>query len=109
MSQPRSFGKRRKPETVVANKPTVQKSYLEHRKNLERATQLKKIVMTYNNGFSVSSGILRNLSSNGARIETDSLATIPDEFTLEGHLADFKLKCRKVWRSANMVGVEFIE
>ena len=62
----------------------------------------------YNNKMSVSDCHVRDLSSAGCRVVLESLAGIPDHFTLHILTADSKHECEVAWRKSNMMGLRFI-
>jgi hypothetical protein len=51
--------------------------------------------------------MVRNMSSNGARIDIASPADLPTSFTLVIEADRFMRECRAVWRSDQHVGVAF--
>lgn len=108
MHKSSGFGKRVKPEALPKYPVNSYNPYLERRIENNRASQLKKVSMTFNNGFSACDGVLRNLTSVGARIETDHPIDLPDVFTLSDALGNLQRNCRKVWRKGNIIGVEFV-
>lgn len=102
------FGKRVKSEVLPTYPLSSYNPYLERRAENKRMSQLKKVSMIFNNGFSVCDGILKNLTPVGARIETNHPIDLPDVFILNDAMGNLQPKCRKAWQKGNIIGVEFI-
>jgi hypothetical protein len=80
---------------------------MQERRKLTR-THICKDAVIIRGTSSTTKCVLRDLTSNGARIETSDIANLPDvvDVTLDnGHT--FR-PCRLVWRSFKELGVEFV-
>jgi hypothetical protein len=53
--------------------------------------------------------MVRNLSEKGACLEVASPVGIPDEFALSVDYSEARQRCRVTWRSADRIGVLFIQ
>ncbi|PHR92939.1 MAG: hypothetical protein COA69_06355 [Robiginitomaculum sp.] len=110
-----SFGRREtlqySPSPIVGRTPKVArqepKCYLQRRLEPTRTVQLKKVKLVFNNGFSTSDAILRDLSPNGAKIESQDALHIPDTFIMESACGTLNKICYRVWRKGNFIGVKF--
>lgn len=112
MSENKSgFGQRvtKKPtQNTLFNKPTAEpKCYLQRRLEPVRMTQFKAVRLIYNNGYNSLDAILRNLSENGARIETSDAVHLPDSFIMKTTDGSLEKTCTRVWRHQNFIGVKF--
>jgi hypothetical protein len=77
----------------------------EHRSG-ERRRALKSGKIIFNDGQSVMNCVVKNLSESGARLESDSFAGCPRQFTLR--LADGpSYACEVKWMRVNAAGVRF--
>lgn len=74
----------------------------------DRARVLRAGKIIYHNKMSVSDCSIRDLSSSGCRVVLESLAGIPDHFTLHILTGDSRHECEVAWRKSNMMGVRFI-
>ena len=73
-----------------------------------RQRTLKGARIVLNDGYSTIDCMVRNLSESGARLRIASILGIPDTFELrfdDGR----KFACRTAWRTADEIGVEFVE
>ena len=94
------------PKKSISPRPA--KSYLENRKLSPRSRQLKNVQIIFNNGFCTHDAILRDMSAEGARIETKHVLDIPNDFTLKFTYDDTTKRCRIVWRGKEHIGAKFI-
>jgi hypothetical protein len=67
---------------------------------------LKQGLLAFDHGGGVDC-IVRNLSSNGARIDIVSPVGLPEVFTLVIEADQFKRRCHAVWSSDKQIGVVF--
>jgi len=95
-------------EVLRTPPPRPQKSYLEHRKSSPRARQLKSVQLIFNDGHSTYNAILKDISEEGARIQTEHVIDIPDVFTLKFTQTNEMRKCSLIWRDNICIGVRFI-
>lgn len=72
----------------------------------QRRSTLKGGRIVFNAGRSTINCTVRNLSSQGAKLQVASVVGIPDTFdlVLEGHA---RQPCRVAWRSLKELGVAF--
>lgn len=63
----------------------------------------------FNNGFSVLTCTVRDLSDTGAQLQFSSLVGIPHEFELAMDAASQGRLCRVAWRKEGRMGVAFID
>lgn len=52
--------------------------------------------------------VIRNMSEQGAAIESAGAAFIPDTFDLLVKPEMVKRRCRVIWRDENRIGVQFV-
>lgn len=78
----------------------------DRRKRVRRRT-LKKGRLIFNNGQTVIDCVVKNLSSEGARLALGGITAVPDEFEVR-IMDDPSRYCRVIWRSAYEIGVAFI-
>jgi hypothetical protein len=64
--------------------------------------------IVFNNRNSSVDCLLRNMSSNGAKISLLGAVTIPDEFELVIPVQSRNIRARVAWRRADEFGVQFI-
>ena len=64
--------------------------------------------IVFNNRNSSVDCLIRNVSSNGARISLLGAVTIPDEFDLVIPVQSRSCRARIAWRRADEFGVQFI-
>ena len=74
----------------------------------DRAKVFRAAKIIYNNKMSVSECSIRDLSDTGCRVVAESLAGIPDHFTLHVLTGDSRYECEVAWRKYNMMGLRFI-
>ncbi|WP_337660174.1 PilZ domain-containing protein [Anderseniella sp. Alg231-50] len=74
----------------------------------DRAKVFRAAKIIYNNKMSVSECSIRDLSDSGCRVVAESLAGIPDHFTLHVLTGDTRYECEVAWRKYNMMGLRFI-
>lgn len=107
-----NFGLREKinqTRPILPRKPEQPKSYLQRRDETARSSQLKKVKLIYNGGYSTSDAILRSISESGAKIQTDDALHLPDTFTMKTLDGKLDKICNRVWRKDNAIGVTFTE
>lgn len=78
----------------------------ENRSEIRRRT-LKSARIVFNAGRSTIDCKVRNLSSQGARLEVVSVVGIPNTFDLR-LTGDGLQACRVIWRTLKELGVEFV-
>jgi hypothetical protein len=78
---------------------------MEHR-ILPRARRLKEARVVFNGKKSVMSGIVRDLTDNGARLKTGEPYLIPElfDFVMVGEKSR---PARKIWNTATEMGISF--
>ena len=79
---------------------------LERRHNERRRSLLSGRVV-FNGRRSVIDCLVRNLSAEGACLQVQSVAGIPEEFELEIR-GEPSRSVRQIWQSENRIGVEFV-
>lgn len=103
------FGRKEVCETLKTTAlPPKKKCYLEHRQSSVRSRQFKNVQIIFNNGFCTYDAILRDISEEGARIETKHTLDIPNVFTLKFTHDETTKQCSIVWRDQRLVGVRFV-
>lgn len=105
-----SFGRRKQDwqvEPALSRKPVEPKCYLQRRQEPMRTPQFKRVILVYNNGYSAANAILRDISDNGAKIQTEDGLHLPDTFTMKSPYEDFTKTCTRVWRDGKFIGVKF--
>lgn len=75
------------------------------RRAVPRRRVLKTGAIAYAGGGTVCT--VRNLSSNGARIDLANPLGLPPSFTLVIRTDNLMRRCRPIWRSGNQLGVAF--
>ncbi len=80
---------------------------MEERRKSVRHRVLQKAQIVINDGNSVISGLIRNLSDTGARIDLDSTIGVPVEFRLRVGTASDLRPCVVKWIAMKNLGVEF--
>ncbi|PHR61174.1 MAG: hypothetical protein COA43_04135 [Robiginitomaculum sp.] len=95
------------PNMPVSRLSSTPKCYLQRRLEPMRMTQFKPVRLIYNNGYSSLDAILRNLSENGARIETPDAVHLPGKFIMKTTDGRLEKTCTRVWRDQNFIGVKF--
>ena len=77
------------------------------RRGQDRKTVLKGAKVVFNNGKSVLVCRVRDLSSDGARLEFPPRQALPDSFEL--HVTGQPVRqCERRWVRNNIVGVRFV-
>ncbi len=76
------------------------------RRSEQRHRVLKHGMLAFHGGGGVDCTV-RNLSSNGARVDIVSPVGLPDSFTLVIEGDHFLRHCHAVWSSAQRIGVAF--
>lgn len=74
----------------------------------QRSKTLRAGKIIYNGKMSVNDCEIRNLSTTGCRVTVESIAGIPDHFTLHIVNGDVRHECHVAWRQSNVMGLEFI-
>ena len=90
---------------VVSN--DAPKTERPERRAVYRRRVLKGAVLTFNNGFGVFEGVVRNQSERGAMLAFGDTAGVPASFDLAISLDATTTPAQVRWRSMNAVGVEF--
>ena len=72
----------------------------------QRCTTLKGGKIVFNAGRSTIDCTVRNLSSQGAKLQVASVVGIPETFDLL--LQDGRRPCRVKWRTLKELGIEFV-
>lgn len=105
------FGRREKPRskpiTIIPKKTIEPKCYLQRRLEPVRHIQLKRVKLIFNDGYGVYNAILRDISDNGAKIETVDALHLPDTFTMTTADGSINKICTRVWRTGHFIGVQF--
>ncbi len=105
-----SFGHRKSAEPLkqaLPRTPKEPKCYLQRRLEPFRTPQLKKVKLIYNNGFCTIDALLRDISENGAKIQTDDALHLPDRFIMKCTYENLEKTCHRVWRKGDFIGVKF--
>jgi len=76
------------------------------RRSVQRHRVLKHGTLAFRGGGSIDCTV-RNLSSQGARVDIAGPVGLPDSFTLVIEANHFLRRCHKVWRSEQRIGVAF--
>ena len=76
------------------------------RRTAPRHRVLKQGTLAFSSGGSADCTV-RNISSNGARIEIDNPVGLPETFTLVIASADLMRHCHPVWIGNQQMGVAF--
>jgi hypothetical protein len=79
---------------------------LERRKTL-RSRVIYHGRVTFHARLSTIDCVVRNFSDDGARIEFDNLALLPDEFDLFIAKKNRSFRARLAWRNINRAGLDF--
>ena len=77
------------------------------RRKVPRRNTAMQTVLVHDNGVAREAGIIRDISTAGAKLTVASTGTIPDSAYIlipEQHQIE---QCRVVWRSENEVGLAF--
>ena len=108
--QTKIFGQREVIEALKIKElpPPPPKHFENKRKLSQRSRQLKNVQIIFNNGYCTFDAILRDLSDDGARIDTKHVLEIPDVFTLKSTYDNTTKKCRLIWRGKESIGALFI-
>ena len=80
---------------------------MEERRATSRKRTFKSGTIAFNRAGGIT-GIVKNLTSQGAMVEVESVLGIPDEFTLVIEADHFKRPCKVIWRQAKRMGVAFL-
>jgi c-di-GMP-binding flagellar brake protein YcgR len=80
----------------------------EQRRRFFRRRMLKGARIAFNNGSSIFSCTIRDISEGGARLEIGNTLGIPDEFTLTMEDGSASFPCRVRRRTMTTLGVEFV-
>ena len=88
--------------------PVQSESTSADNRGADRAKVLRAGKIIYNNKMSVSDCSIRDLSSSGCRVFLESIAGIPDHFSLHILTGDSRHECEVAWRRSNMMGLRFI-
>jgi hypothetical protein len=89
---------------VNNNVPKMERT---ERRCIHRRRVLKGAMLTFNNGFGVFEGVVRNQSERGAMLALGETAGVPMAFDLAISLDETTRPAQVRWRSTNAVGVEF--
>lgn len=81
----------------------------DERRDARRHRTLRSGRIIFNNGFSVLTCTVRDLSDTGAQLQFSSLVGIPHEFELAIDAAPHGRMCRVAWRKEGRMGVAFID
>jgi 4-hydroxy-tetrahydrodipicolinate synthase len=81
----------------------------DERRLARRHRTLRSGRIIFNNGFSVLTCTVRDLSDTGAQLQFSSLVGIPHEFELAMDAAPQGRMCRVAWRKEGRMGVAFID
>jgi hypothetical protein len=76
------------------------------RRSVQRHRVLKHGTLAFRGGGSIDCTV-RNLSSQGARVDVTGPVGLPESFTLVIEANHFLRRCHKVWRSEQRIGVAF--
>jgi hypothetical protein len=76
------------------------------RRTAQRHRVLKHGTLAFHGGGAVDCTV-RNVSSNGARVDVASPIGLPPSFTLVIEADQFIRRCRPVWSSDKRIGVAF--
>ncbi len=107
----KTFGQREVIEALKVRDlppPSPPRHFENQRKTSPRSRQFKNVQIIFNNGYCTYDAILRDMSEDGARIETKHVVEIPDVFTLKFTNDNTTKKCSLVWRGNESIGVRFI-
>jgi len=107
-----TFGRRANktiaPSSLSPDKLQRKKNYLQRREEQQRDMQLKNVRIIYNDGYGISNAVLRSISREGAKIQTDEALHLPDVFIMKSPDGRINEKCQRVWHDAGFIGVVFI-
>jgi len=81
---------------------------IENRRNI-RSRTLYKGVIAFNRRRSTMNCVIRNLSTEGAKLAVSSAVTVPESFELAITHKQRSYEARVIWRGRDEVGVEFID
>ncbi len=79
----------------------------EEARRTERVKAFLKAQILYNNRMTTIDCIVRNLSSEGAKIALSNSVSVPSEFDLYIPLKARTYHARMIWRDATSMGVQF--
>jgi hypothetical protein len=79
---------------------------MEERRRTIRHRVFKAGTIRFNKAGAINC-IVKNLSPVGAYLEIESLAQIPDEFTLAISKDQVTKECAVIWRDSHKMGVQF--
>lgn len=80
----------------------------EYRKSTRRSVRQGARIVSAD-GAALGSCVMLDLSGTGARLETDAVDVLPDEFILLlSHDGRLHRQCSVAWRSAKSIGVRFL-
>ena len=76
------------------------------RREVPRNRALKGAKIVFNDGSSVLSCVVRDLSEKGARLKIDTVIGVPDRFSLQIMNGDIR-PCHLIWQANRELGVVF--
>lgn len=68
---------------------------------------MKGGTITFSGRFTTLPCVVRNISDNGARIQAQNTADVPDTFVLIVEMDGIEVDCQVVWRNEKFAGVKF--
>lgn len=77
------------------------------RRSTDRRRVIKGCRVLFNNRASTLDCVVRNLSKDGARVQTETPHLIPDEFELLIVQEGIIYPCKVAWRRGDEIGVTF--
>lgn len=81
---------------------------VEERRKVTRSKVLKSGAITFESASGISC-IVRNLSTEGALLETDGQTAIPDHFSIIIKPEMKRHYCQVIWRSGVKIGIKFVD
>ena len=73
-----------------------------------RRKAFKAGIVSYQNNSLTSDCVIRDISSNGVKLQFPKPALVPDHFTLIIPMEGQRVECQARWRKGNVIGAEFI-
>ena len=79
----------------------------EERRNTRRTRTYKGAILTFNNGYSVATAVIKNLSEKGAMLTMGETTGVPSSAVMEITGENRPRPVQVVWRDASRIGVRF--
>jgi hypothetical protein len=80
---------------------------MEERRKTARRRSFLGGRLTFNNGFSIVDGVVRNLTDEGAKLDCPANLVLQDEVEIAIECKGLQGRAKVVWRSAGQLGLAF--